>query len=803
VSDDLKIEDETPGVLLSVDVTDDRSLSDVHGVTDNDGRSSKPPIFESGFSQFLTRVTLGGSGPVRSGPPRVNLRAILVIVIAVVLANCSYTILGNVANPIWWTTNVSSHVCNWYCGPPTTDPNVGFLTQPLGHLAALDLLHGHIPWWNYFEGLGQPLAGEMQSAALFPLVLLFALPSGLLLFHLALQMIAGISTYLLVRRLGVGAVIATLGGILFALNGTYAWIGNAVVNPICFLPLMILGIEMTLDERRANQRVGLTVTAIAMALSIYAGFPETAYLDGLLVIGWAVTRLVSLPKIQRMWGLVRICVAGAFGIGLSLPVLVPFLDFLHVANVGDHADKLLSTSTTAVSSLPLLVNPYAGGAILGGSLTTPYNVLGYFTASVAVFAISGLTGRRLRHLRWFLAGWLVAVTAGVLNLLGLRYGWNLLPEMDSVAFARYIWPTSEFAVIILAVLGLSDIVEHGASRKLARWSALIVAVIALAGVALLTSSDGHEKGSLEFVLIFLVVLPFIALVILGFAFQFLSGRAFFTTVVAVMAMESLLFFAVPEFRSPATVDVANGSISYLQQHEGLNRFISLGVLNPNWGSQFSLNEINAIDLPLPKSFSDYIATNLAPSAKNSRIFTLPFTPTSQDDIAAHIANYEALGVAYILTPPEPLDPTLSALGLTLVAHDAHSDLYRIATSTNFYSTALATCVITNATVDHLKVTCPSPTILTRLELSMAGWSAHVNGTPVPITSDNGLTQSVAIPAGTSTVSFDYLPPHEDLAALGAIVALVAMATMWLPRRVLRRARRRRDDDFAAVDEHMD
>ena len=51
------------------------------------------------------------------------------------------------------------------------DPNVGFITQSLGHLAALDILHGHLPWWNYFEGLGQPLAGEMQSAALFPLTL--------------------------------------------------------------------------------------------------------------------------------------------------------------------------------------------------------------------------------------------------------------------------------------------------------------------------------------------------------------------------------------------------------------------------------------------------------------------------------------------------------------------------------------------------------------------------------------------------------------------------------------------------------
>ena len=36
------------------------------------------------------------------------------------------------------------------------------------------------------------------------------------------------------------------------------------------------------------------------------------------------------------------------------------------------------------------------------------------------------------------------------------------------------------------------------------------------------------------------------------------------------------------------------------------------------------------------------------------------------------------------------------------------------------------------------------------------------------------------------ISFDYLPPHEDLAGLGALVALLAMTLRWLPRRTRRR-----------------
>ena len=39
--------------------------------------------------------------------------------------------------------------------------------------------------------------------------------------------------------------------------------------------------------------------AVGLALSVYAGFPETAYIDGLLVLVWALARLVSLPGGDR------------------------------------------------------------------------------------------------------------------------------------------------------------------------------------------------------------------------------------------------------------------------------------------------------------------------------------------------------------------------------------------------------------------------------------------------------------------------------------------------------------------------
>lgn len=72
------------------------------------------------------------------------------------------------------------------------------------HRAVLDWFHLSWQWWNPYEGTGTPLAGEMQSAALFPFSVLTASSNGQLWEHMRLELIAGASTFLLMRRLSWG-----------------------------------------------------------------------------------------------------------------------------------------------------------------------------------------------------------------------------------------------------------------------------------------------------------------------------------------------------------------------------------------------------------------------------------------------------------------------------------------------------------------------------------------------------------------------------------------------------------------------
>lgn len=107
-------------------------------------------------------------------------------------------------------------------GLPTIDPNYGFTSEALGVRAAKDVLSGKLPLWNLYEGFGAPLLGEMQSAALFPLTWLQALPHGQVLEQALLQILAGAGAFLFLRKLGLGPRAALTGGVLFQLNGVFA-----------------------------------------------------------------------------------------------------------------------------------------------------------------------------------------------------------------------------------------------------------------------------------------------------------------------------------------------------------------------------------------------------------------------------------------------------------------------------------------------------------------------------------------------------------------------------------------------------
>ena len=282
----------------------------------------------------------------------------LAITAVVVLANAPSLLAFSKTDPLGTRSELASRVTPGLLpGERAIDPNDGFTSQALGHRAALDLLHLRLPWWNPYEGTGAPLAGEMQSAALFPPTLLTLFRNGQLYERTLLEIFAGLSTYLLLRRISLSRWASAVAAIAFALNGTFAWLAHAPVNPVAFLPALLLGVELAFAATVAARRGGWWLIAVAEAGMFYAGFPEVAFIGGLLGVCWFAWRCGCLGR-GRLHVFARKAAAGVIaGILLSAPLLVASLDYVVDASLGGHTGTSAGNTYLPFQAVPQLVLP--------------------------------------------------------------------------------------------------------------------------------------------------------------------------------------------------------------------------------------------------------------------------------------------------------------------------------------------------------------------------------------------------------------------------------------------------------------
>src|SRR5215472_2783840 len=98
-----------------------------------------------------------------------------------------------------------------------------------------------------------------------------------------------------------------------------------------------------------------------MAYSLLAGFPETAYLDGLLAGAWTILRIVQCAGTGRLRFAVRVGGGAATGLLLAAPFVIPFLHLLSVGQV--NLPRLLDFSGVAAppAAFAVLFMPYVLG----------------------------------------------------------------------------------------------------------------------------------------------------------------------------------------------------------------------------------------------------------------------------------------------------------------------------------------------------------------------------------------------------------------------------------------------------------
>ncbi|HLI43094.1 MAG TPA: hypothetical protein VKU92_01315 [Acidimicrobiales bacterium] len=785
---------------------------------------------------WLALIQPAGSGAVGHREPRPLVarwrRAFgpLVVVLTVVCANAP-VLLGIVRpSPIGATDSASLHLVHGYLpGISYLDPSVGWIFAPLAHLSAMDWIHGVVPWWNPYEGLGAPLAAGMQSASLFPPVLLLLLPNGIVWFHVALELAAGLATWLLVRELGFGRGVATAGGVLWALNGTFAWFAHAPSDPLPFLPLMLLGVERLWRRQRVDLGGWLAI-AFGLALSVYGGFPETAYFSGLLVAVWFGFRLLRRPRRHRLSYLAAAATAGVTGLLLAAPLLVPVAEYLPYADIGRHAGQI-GVQPFVGSAIQMIGIPYLYGSIAAFNWADRSHALtyfwgsasgGYLTSSVILLALIGaIAGRSQVGLRRLL---------GVFGLLALA--WQLavppfapffqavVPFASTANAFRYLSPAWEMAAVLLACAGL-DAIAHGSPRL--RWAAISGGLVTLAWIGvevrlawptietIYRRSPAYRPypvGTIAWAVGMVVVLVVVVLVAAA-GKRSRSKRARIGAVAAgaatllagvLVVTDAAAMFVLPELSAPRQAPIDQGPVSYLRRHLGNERFFSMWAYHAEAGSYFELASLNSNTMPVPEQWARYVDRYLSHGADaltfdGTRV--PPGAPSAKQELRRNLSRYEAAGVRYVLTLRSnkvfgrALRGDRYLGGVRRVYEDRRFVLYALPRARPFFSTAswprAPPCRLQVRGISAVVARCEHPATLVRNELDLPGWTATVNGAPSRLLRLDGGVTGIRLPAGTSVVVFSYLPPGFAPAMALFALGCLAVVGMLLRRQVSRLA----------------
>jgi hypothetical protein len=219
-------------------------------------------------------------------------------------------------------------------------PWYGFLGDQVRHL--------DVPGWNPYLFSGSPFAGNPQSGWMyFPAMILFALFNAALAFKLFFAFhfaLGAISSYLLVRVLGIGPFGAFAAGLVFAFSQNVGAAGCCTnhVQLTNWLPLALLGVELARRTQRLESRLlALSLSGFAFSQVIAGWLGQGTYYAGLTIGSYIVFRELfgSSPE-RRAWRqrLVACVIDGgtvcALGVGIAAAGILPRFDVVRRTYVG-------------------------------------------------------------------------------------------------------------------------------------------------------------------------------------------------------------------------------------------------------------------------------------------------------------------------------------------------------------------------------------------------------------------------------------------------------------------------------------
>lgn len=331
-----------------------------------------------------------------------------------------------------------------------------------------ELAHGRLPLWNEQQFCGYPFAGNGQSAIFYPPNWLYAIIPAracLVLSAMLHHMLAALLTFAFLRVVGLGALSAVCGGLVYALGGPMIGLVPlpTMTNAAAWLPGCLLGVELVARSRGTRGVTGAAVCGGCAGMSVLAGHLQIAAYVLLATALYAAARWVQLALRGQSRIMPRLAMAGVIALGLAAVQLLPGLELAGLSpRGGAKADASLFEFHRSFALHPAELITLAYPDALGHPARGDYPLFsygeraGFAGLSALVLAVVGLALSR-RWWRWaFLAAAILVLWAAMAGLPA-RLIFHGVPGVGLAGgFVRLLF-LYVFALAVISALGLQEL----------------------------------------------------------------------------------------------------------------------------------------------------------------------------------------------------------------------------------------------------------------------------------------------------------------------------------------------------------
>jgi hypothetical protein len=672
-------------------------------------------------------------------------------------------------------------------------PNAFYIQQTL-------ITERTIPLWSSTILSGYPFAANPLSGLFYIpgwLVVLLPLVIG---FNLAIVLhliFGGVGIYLLLRSEGLGEVYALFGALVFeSMPKLYAHLAAGhitLIYAVCWTPWLLLAQNQVKIKRPFWRYVlpGWVLGMIVLADVRWAAYAGAVWLVYRIVQVWKTSvqerdfkpRCLIHPALQLISNLVTACLIAA-------PLLFPLFEY------AQHSTRSqMQPGENLVLSLPPgqllgLVYPYIRG---------PAEWILYPGALVLALFLFALTFDTLRRKAAF---WMVLAIAALLFALGSYLpASEILASLPGISMLR-VPPRALFlagmALAITAAYAYSSLFQPASAERFLpsqrRFNPLLIlfgltvfgVLFGLAVVFLV--QHGPAKVQFGWGTLF-IVLSVLAIVVVR-RHWISEARAMVLFFVLVLADLSGVNMLALEFRPAEQVlserkDVA----AFLAENTRVERY---RVYSPSYsipqhtGAVYGLELADGIDPLQLENYQQFMEKATGVPSDGYSV-TLPSFAEGEpsSDNRAYVPDSALLGLLSVRYVVSEFDLPDSE-GLTLVQQMGEARIYEndlvlprawMQEPDGRLGQEVRPVLEMHRQANRIFVSAEGPGRLVLSEIDYPGWSARVDGKPVPVQAVNGLLRSVDLGEGVHEVVFTFSPASVYLGLFFGLTAWTILVGM--------------------------